>query len=313
MKILLGNFAGAGCNLLKYLSWCDIKKEEDKVLFFYANKLDNDHPTLLPFVPASSRITSKDIYDNKDKNIFYKLFEHSDGSTDEDVYTPDILDMHFPCYFEKARYESFQFKPFPSSYAAYTNNFIFVKELFQDPLLQQHRNHYSELWAKYMKPTPHFTEVLSRESAQLVKLKEEGKRILAVFIRGPHHFISSDSNKSYDFHDILCEIKETMKDYDYLLPLTQVQPYYQCIQNDFEGKVIELKRKRLPEMMDWAQVKYTDKEFEEEVTAAIVDIYLASYCNKLLGGMSNLFISCLLLNPVLEFKVFDCLSGKDGY
>ena len=49
MKILLGNFAGAHSNLGKFLTWCLIKKPEDKIFFLYWNKgALNDNPEVWP-------------------------------------------------------------------------------------------------------------------------------------------------------------------------------------------------------------------------------------------------------------------------
>lgn len=44
----------------------------------------------------------------------------------------------------------------------------------------------------------------------------------------------------------------------------------------------------------------------------LVDVYLASHCDTVAGGLSNLFISTLLLNPHNNFKIFKCLEGKDS-
>jgi hypothetical protein len=65
-------------------------------------------------------------------------------------------------------------------------------------------------------------------------------------------------------------------------------------------------------MVDWVHQNLNDLQFENEVETAIIDVYLASHCDTVAGGSSNLFISTLLLNPHNNFKVFKCLEGKDA-
>ena len=77
MKILLGNFAGLGSNLVKFLDWCIIKNKDDIILMFYANKnllgphgsWNNQDMNVAPFKNLESDIHT---------NIFYKLFKLPD-------------------------------------------------------------------------------------------------------------------------------------------------------------------------------------------------------------------------------------------
>lgn len=312
MKILLGSFAGVGCNLLKYLSWCSVKNKEDKVLFFYGNKPDNDNPQQLPFRHEPTYVDSKHIYDDRERNLFYKVFEYPEGCKEEDIYNPDILEMHFPCYIEESKYKSLGLKEFPLSYNNYSNRFIFTRKLFTDPHFQNFRNEYNKLWMDFLKPTPSFIQTLFPESNRLFQIKNQGKRILGVFIRSPVHFVSTTQSKSYEFSEMLLEIKQHMEHFDYILPFTQVAPYFQILQSEFQEKCLSLERKRLPEMSDWTAQTLTDIEFESEITTAITDIYLAGFCDTLLGGMSNLFMSVLFLHPHIQYHIFTCLKDKEG-
>jgi hypothetical protein len=77
--------------------------------------------------------------------------------------------------------------------------------------------------------------------------------------------------------------------------------------------MIKLDRIRTPEMIcRLAHTVLSDSELEEEVLLSLVDVYLASHCDTVAGGLSNLFISTLLLNPHNNFKIFKCLEGKDS-
>ena len=306
MKLLLGNYGGTFCNTQKYLLWCLVKKEEDTILFFYANKADHTHPKMPPFDPNKFYTAEE-----QDRNIFYKFFEYPQGMNKTDIVKIDVFEMNYPCFLDKSTYEKYGLNPFPESFSLHDNNFIFTNKLFSDPNLQFYRILFNNLWKKHLIPTKKLQDTIDIELATILKLKNQGNRILATFIRTPLHF--SENEKAYEFTDLLNEIIEEMKDYDYLLPITQVGPYYDILIKQFPTNMIKLDRIRLPEMMDWTSQKLDDIKFENEVRTAIIDVYLASHCDTAIGGSSNLFISTLLLNPEIKFKIFKCLEGKDSY
>ena len=305
MKLLLGNYGGTFCNTQKYLLWCLVKKEEDTILFFYANKAQNDHPKMPPFDKNKFNIPEE-----HDRNIFYKFFEYPQGMNKTDILKLDVFEMNYPCFLDKSTYEKYDLNPFPESFSLHDNNFIFTNKLFSDPNLQFYRILFNNLWKKHLIPTKKLQDTIDIELATILKLKNQGNRILATFIRTPLHF--SENEKAYEFTDLLNEIIEEMKEYDYLLPLTQVGPYYDVLQETFPTNMIKLDRIRTPEMMcKLAHTVLSDSELEEEVLLSLVDVYLASHCDTVAGGLSNLFISTLLLNPHNNFKIFKCLEGKD--
>ena len=69
---------------------------------------------------------------------------------------------------------------------------------------------------------------------------------------------------------------------------------------------------RLSEMEDWKSTNITADDFEKEVTTAIIDMYLGSQCDMVMGGASNLVFSALILNPDNKCKEFKYLEGKDS-
>jgi hypothetical protein len=306
MKLLLGNYGGTFCNTQKYLLWCLVKKEEDTILFFYANKSDNNHPNMRPFDPNKFYT-----HEEQNRNIFYKFFEYPQGMNKTDILKLDVFEMNYPCFLDKSTYDKYGLKQFPESFSLHENNFIFTTKLFSDPNIQLYRNLFNSLWKEYLIPTPYLQDRIDSTLKCVTDLQKQGKRILATFIRTPWHFTHTEK-KGYEFDDLLDEIIEEMKDYDYLLPITQVGPYYNILQETFPTNMIKLDRIRLPEMADWAHQNLNDLQFEDEVKTAIIDVYLASHCDTVAGGLSNLFISTLLLNPEIKFKIFKCLEGKDS-
>ena len=312
MKILLGNFAGAFSNVLKFLTWCLVKKDEDALFFFYANKADNDHPKLIPFQWKHEDVR-QNIFEDRHRNIFYKLFEPPAGYTPDDIVNCDTFEMHFPFNIEKGNYEKYQLKAPPDVFVPYIEHSIFTEKLYNDANFDYFRTTYNTLWKQYLIPTPYLQDCIQKDLVAIQAVKAQGKRIVAAFIRSPVHFYSDTNDKSYQFRDILQEVEALLQEYDYVLPITQVKPYYEYLEQAFPGKIIPLSRPRHGEMVDWVALKYTEDEFLNEVRTAIVDVYLASQCDMIIGGLSNLFTSTLFLNPTVPFKVFECLKGKISY
>ena len=54
----------------------------------------------------------------------------------------------------------------------------------------------------------------------------------------------------------------------------------------------------------------SDEEFEEEFKIAILDVYVASQCDIVLGGASNMFAGSLFFNPKVPFFFLEELKGK---
>lgn len=303
MKILLGNFAGLGSNILKYLTWCLVKKDEDTVFFFYANKSVHDNPQLLPF---------SSLMNEMDSNIFYKLFKLPIGTTQNDLLYSNVLEMHYPNFLEKDKYIKYGLKEFPEGFSQYSN-FIFVNRLLKDPNLQYYRNIYNNIVKEHLIPTAYLQNIIDSEMSVIRDLKAQGKRILAVFIRTPMHYAEYyNKREKFIFSNVLAEIIEEMKDYDYILPITQIKQYYEILNSYFSDNIIRLDRMRLSEMEDWKSSNITADDFEKEVTTAIIDIYLGSQCDMVIGGTSNLLFSAIFLNAENRCKIFKCFEGKES-
>ena len=162
MKILLANFAGVGCNILKYLTWCLLKKDEDTVFFFYANKSVHDDTQLLPFSNLMNEMGS---------NIFYKLFKLPIGTKQNDLLYSNVLEMGYPTFLEKDKYIKYGLKAVPEGFGQYIYNFIFVNKLFKDPNLQYYRNIYNNIVKEHLIPTAYLQNKIDSEMNVIRDLK----------------------------------------------------------------------------------------------------------------------------------------------
>ncbi len=288
MILVLGNFAGVFSNLLKLICWSIKLKEEDTILFYYTNKSDNNNPRVLPF---------HDYTNDMSRIFFYKYFEYPTGCSLESFHQANQFEMGFPEISKES---------LPSFVHPYSNGFIVCSAaLYKDPNLPQIRQLYHEHMKKRLQFTPLMQEFIHDDLYFIKTLQAQGKRVLAVFIRWTNHY------GSYDVDTLFQEIQEISKSYDYVLPITQIYPFFQRIVALLGDKCIQFPRKYLPDNLDWCR-PMSDEEMEEEFRCAIRDVYLASQCDCVLGGSSNLFLGALLWNPAVSFKVFDELSNKNG-
>jgi hypothetical protein len=146
-------------------------------------------------------------------------------------------------------------------------------------------------------------EVFEDELSILRMLQGEGKRILAVFIRTTVHY------NGYNVQNVLDEIYEIQEEYDYILPITQVKPFYNQLIETYGKKCICLARNRVDFDQDWWS-NTTDEPFEDEFRMCIADVYLASQCDFLISGASNMFLGSLFFNPSVPFKLYKELETR---
>lgn len=288
MILVLGNFAGVFSNLLKLLNWSIKCKENDKILFYYTNKPDNNNYHVLPF---------QNYIEERNRIFFYKYFEYPSGCSSDSFLKADKFEMGFP---------EIPTEELPLFLQPYTNGFIACSaDLFRNQQLPMIREFYHSHIQKRLVFTPLMKEFLDRDLCILRGLQQEGKRIAAVFIRWTKHF------GSYDIECLFEEIDKVAKDYDYVLPITQIGPFFEKAQKHLGEKCINFPRQYLPDNIDWCR-PMTDQEYEDEFRSAIRDVYLASQCDMVVGGSSNLFLGALFWNPSVAFKVFDELAHKNG-
>lgn len=291
MILVLGNFAGVFSNLCKFLVWSIVLKKEDTLLFYYTNKgYNNDNHRILPYTSYE-----------KDRNriIFYKYFKMPEGHTLDSFLSMDDFEMNYPVVKEEV---------LPHCIRSYKNGFLFsLADAYKDSKFPDIRKLFHEHLQFRLPFTDSMKEFFQRDLQRIGTLKAEGKKILAVFLRSTCHF------RHYNTSKVFHEIEEVMKDYDYILPITQIGPFFQKTYDLFGEKCILLKeRVYLSEDKDWIEKTHTDEEFEVEVRNVIADVYLASQCSFLMGGSSNMFMGALFFNPDIPFKLFHELEEKNG-
>lgn len=288
MILILGNFAGVFSNLMKLLSWSIKLNDQDKILFYYTNKAEHDNPRRLPF---------NDYEEDLSRIFFYKYFEYPSGCILDTFRQGTQFEMGYP---------EIPKESLPSFLQGYTNGFVFCSfKLFNDPSFSEIRHFYHKHMEKQLQFTFLMNTYIHKDLSIIRNLQEQGKRILAVFIRCTAHFVSYDVDKVFE------EIKEVADQYDYILPITQIAPFFQKALSIFGDKCLVFPRKYLEGNVDWCR-PMSDEEFEEEFCSAVRDVYLASQCDFILGGSSNMLLGALFWNPHVPFKIFKELSQKNG-
>lgn len=288
MILVLGNFAGVFSNICKFLTWCLVLKEDDIVLFYYANKFrENQNPNVLPY---------EDYETDLKRNFFYKYFSYPPGCDSSTFFQKTQFEMHFP---------TIEQSKLPSFLQSYENAFIFTKpSLYFDPNFPLIRNLYAENLQKRLSFTPYMRSFFEDELSMIQMIQAEGKKVLAVMLRTTVHYPDN-----YRPQSVFDEIHEIQTEYDYILPLTQVKPFYNYLIETYRNKCIFLARNRLDEDQDW-WFNTTDYYFEDEFRMAIADVYLASQCDFIISGASNMLLGALFFNPSIPFKLYKELETK---
>jgi len=305
MKILLGNFAGLGSNLVKFLDWCLIKEKDDQILMFYANKnllgpygsWNNQDMNVIPF---------RNLKEDISNNIFYNFFEMPYTLTQEDIINNNLFLMKHPFLLEnyKEKYPEEIDKLFNYSGKYKTQKIL---PLINTPEFIKIRHLYYNVAEQYLKPTQLLRDSIGETGDIIKTLQSAGKKVLCVMIRSRHHFNRRLPNRTNYIDIIMEEITNQMINYDYILPITQVDKYYHSVINTFGDKCIKINRKLIPEDVEWL-TDVNDQDFYEETKYAIVDIYLASMCDHVIGSESNMFYLAAYFNPNNKISVFNLLE-----
>jgi hypothetical protein len=290
MIVVLGNFAGVFSNVCKFLTWSLLLKETDTLLFYYTNKgAQNDSIRTLPF---------QNYEDDTKRIFFYKYFEYPPNSSLETFLKRDTFEMGYPIIPKES---------LPTYLQHYENGFFFCSpSVYADPYFPFIRKLYHSQIEKRLQFTPSMKAFIEPELQLLRAKQSEGKKILAVFLRSTSHFVN------YNVDSLFQEIEDIIVNYDYILPITQIRPFLERTLQQFGEKCIRLPRNYLSADIDWIHQTLSDKEFEDEVQTAIADVYLASQCDLVMGGASNMFMGALLFNPNVPYKVFKELKEKAG-
>jgi hypothetical protein len=305
--LVLHNFAGAGCNLVKYLTWTLLYSKDPtvKVLFYYRNKRfpydANDNPNVFYIE------TFEDLVE---KNLFYKLFQYPAGCSDNSFTKDAKFTLSHPTEYPVALLPPC-FTNFPTLFPSCVKDgkvcliFGAQRALYRDPLLPEIRQAFYEQIQKNLQFQPSFQQEIQKELQVIQDIQKSGKKVLASFVR----FSSFYKGPSFEIEDVIKEIGSHLQSYDYLFVTTQVDPTFQLVKERFGDKVISFERKRLQGDVDWEK-NISDEAFEKEVKMAIIDSYLMSQCDAILSGMSNMFLMSIFFNPTVPFTLFETIKAE---
>lgn len=273
MILVLGNFAGVFSNLLKLVNWSFHCKDEDLILFYYTNKKEyNEDSFSVPFLSYGGDLS---------RIIFYKYFQYPTDCSLETFLEVSDLQMGYP--------PASVFTPSISMY--FEPTFPEVRQLYY-----QHIN-------KRLIFTPYMNSILEKELSVLGEYQKAGKKIMAVFLRFTGFLNEVNPlESSFSIDNYFQELHSMMKDYDYILPITQIRPFFEKTKQEFQEKCISFPRDYLDQNEDWKKV-VSDEEFEEEFKLAIQDVYLASQCDFIVGRPSNMLLGSLFFNPNVPFYI----------
>jgi hypothetical protein len=296
--LILINIAGFFSNFFKVLNW---------------ELLNNNNNIIIPyFISRSIKYISLDftnyidrtIYENSEniwEKMFYPIREYNkiDLLDKNNIFTYD-----FPSNCQNMY-------PYPLNNIR--NGYIFCEyAIYNHPLLPQIRQLYHECYNKFK-----WTPYLKNHIENNIKLIPNPKKTVAVFLRCTIHY---NGIKEY-LKNTIDELKVIMQNYDKLFLVTMIKEVIKELTDVFGDKIILLQDKNMVDTLnhDWSGVfvdnKYTPLEIDDyakECVQCFTDVYLASTCDYILGGSSNMFLGALIINPTVKFKILDVFNNVNG-
>lgn len=296
--LILINIAGFFSNFFKVLNW---------------ELLNNNNNIIVPyFISRSIKYISVDynnytdttIYENSEniwEKMFYPIREYN---------KIDLLDKNNIFTYT---YPSNCQNMYPYPLNNIRNGYIFCEyAIYNHPLLPQIRQLYHECYNKFK-----WTPYLKNHIENNIKLIPNPKKTVAVFLRCTVHY---SGIKEY-LKNTIDELKVIMQNYDKLFLVTMIKEVVKELTDVFGDKIILLQDKNMVETLnhDWGGVfvdnKYTPLEIDDyakECVQCFTDVYLASTCDYILGGSSNMFLGALIINPTVKFKILDVFNNVNG-
>tara|TARA_Y100000590_G_C15574686_1_gene959972 strand:+ start:140 stop:1042 length:903 start_codon:yes stop_codon:yes gene_type:complete len=298
--IILTNCCGFFSNFFKVLNW-ELENKDDKVIVPY---FISRSTTLL--IGAQPWNMDKTIYPEKE-NIWELMFcpirEYNkiELNDNKNIFTWD--------YPKNDDWES----RFPSPLNQIKWGYIFCDaSIYSNPLFSEIRKVYHNCYKKFI-----WTSYLKEHIESNLKIISNPEKTVAVFIRSGQHF-----NKYNYIEDIIEELKVVMKNYDKLFLVTTVMPFIEKITTVFGDKVCFLSDKNMTknDNDDWGCYRTNPNspwimkniDYKKECIQCFTDVYLASTCDKILGGSSNMFLGALIINPSIKFKILDVFKNING-
>lgn len=283
--IIIPNLHGFFSNYLRVLSYMICNNNELLIVFFFNIYLTNIDPSL-----ANAKLANINFeqYENIWEIMFKPICAYSKESLNDPTNT---IGWIYPV-------KNYVY-PYPIN--LFNNYVMNSAEIYYSEHMPAIRNIYYQQYIKIQ-----WSDYL----IEYVKAKNnitQPDKTLAVFIRFPGHY--NKYNNNY-IEPIITELQELMKNYDFLYLVTNIEPYIVLLKEIFGDKIILFENKRIvPFIGDWVVGK---PDLFKEYIDCFTEVYLASLCKFAIGGSSNMFMGCLIMNPRLEFKLFESIKNENG-
>ena len=274
--------------------------------------VNDDNKIIVPyFITRSIKYMEEDFtryMDTKiyvdNENIWEKMFYPIREYNNKDLLNKE---NKFSCYFPKGIFHY----PYPLN--NFKDGFICCQySIYTHPLLPQIRLTYHECYNKFK-----WTPYLKNHIENNLKLIPNPTKTVAVFLRCTKHY---SGIKEY-LKNTIEELKVIMQNYDKLFLVTMINTVVKELTDVFGDKIIFLQDKNMVDTLnhDWTGV-FVDNTFNsieindytKECVQCFTDVYLASTCDYILGGSSNMFLGALIINPAVKFKILDVFNNING-
>jgi hypothetical protein len=146
--------------------------------------------------------------------------------------------------------------------------------------------------------------------------------VLGVAVRIPSHYTFDKTEgvptlsriSAENFYEKICdEIFEKFNNekYEKIFVCCDVEYFLNLLKNKFgDEKLIYTKYDRIKTLDgDWVDKRMS---FYDEYRMALIDCLLLSKCKYVIGGSSNIFLTSLIINNKVNFKIFNLLSNSYG-
>lgn len=203
---------------------------------------------------------------------------------------------------------------FPYPLNNFRDGYIFCNySIYIHPLLPQIRLLYNECYNKFK-----WTPFLENHIKNNLKLIPNPRKTVAIFVRSPRHY-SIGNEKDY-IKNIIDESKVVIQNYEKLFLVTNNKIVLKEFTDVFGEKIIFLQDKNMVDTLkcDWTHVysgntpSIIEIDYANECIQSFTDVYLASTCDYILGGSSNMFFGALIINPRVNFKILNTLVNCNG-
>lgn len=305
--IILTNCCGFFSNFFKVLNWELVNHKNTTIVPYFITRSVKE----LTCIPYSN--IDRHIYPERE-NIWELMFcpirEYKKIQLNDQK---NIFTWDYPKYNNWGQ-------TFPYPLNQFKWGYIFCNySIYVHPLLPKIREVYHNCYKKFK-----WTQYLNTHIENNLKIIPNPKKTVAVFIRCQGHYNNLNLDKDYQINKIIEELKVVMENYDNLFLVTIIKPYIDKIKNIFGDKVCFLSDKNISETEnhDWGGVHRDAKkslfipdkkiDYKKECVQCFTDVYLASTCDYILGGSSNMFLGALIINPTVKFKILDIFKEING-